>query len=36
MMENFSLNQYLKYLQYLVNFDNGSFNAKGVAKVADF
>ena len=35
-MENFSLEQYLKYLQYLVNFDNGSMNAKGVARVADF
>lgn len=35
-METFTLESYLKDLEYLVNFDSGSFNAAGVEKVAAF
>lgn len=35
-METFTLDSYLKDLEYLVNFDSGSFNAAGVEKVAAF
>ena len=35
-MESFTLNSYLNDLEYLVNFDSGSYNAAGVEKVAAF
>lgn len=35
-MEPFRLESYLNDLKYLVNFDNGSYNAAGVRKVATF